>query len=180
MRSGTCHLPFSEILFRRNETQVIHGIEVRGGMEFRQSTGDALALLQALNEFALIRTHLGVIRQGKRSGVRIRATRAIFTVGAPTWSHSVLWYAGTIAHDAYHAKLYHDAKLAHPTARPHADDWTGVAAEKACLGFQRAVLMMLNAPPSILNYVDSQRQNPTYQGRAQAWRRWLDYRKRWW
>jgi hypothetical protein len=180
MRSEICNLQFLKTLFRRDQTQFIHGIEVRGGAEFQRRTGEALALLQSLNEFALIRAHLGVISQGKRSGTRAWTARPIFTVGAPTWGHSVLWYAGAIAHDAYHAKLYDDAKLARPTAQPRADDWSGAAAEKACLGFQRGVLAALDATPSMLTYVDSRRQNPNYQGRNQGWGSWLDYRKRWW
>jgi hypothetical protein len=180
MRSEICNLQFFKTLCRRDQTQFIHGIEVRGGAEFQRRTSEALALLQSLNEFALIRAHLGVICQGKRSGMRAWTARPIFTVGAPTWGHSVLWYAGAIAHDAYHAKLYRDAEFDCPNAQPRADDWNGAAAEKACLGYQRGVLAALDAAPSMLTYVDLLRRNPTYQGRNQGLGSWLDYRKRWW
>lgn len=112
--------------------------------------------------------------------MRAQPTRAIFTVGAPTWQHSVLWYAGAIAHDAYHVKLYRVARLARPPAQPRAEDWTGATAEKACLGFQRGVLAALDAAPSMLAYVDSQLRNPVYQGRNQGRGSWLDYHQRWW
>jgi hypothetical protein len=181
MRSGICNLEFAKILFpRRGQSNFIHGIEVRGGAEFQERTREALGLLQPLPEFALIRAYLGLIRQGKRSGMRAWATPPTFTVGAPTWSHSALWYSGAIAHDAYHAKLYRAAKLARPAAIPRADTWAGAAAERACLTFQRGVLARLDAAPSILAYVDFQGRNPTYQGRNQGWGSWLDYRKRWW
>ena len=180
MPSGISNPKFSKLLFSREQTRLIHGIEIRGSAEFQQRSGEALALLHTLDEFALIRAHLHILRQGKRSGMRARRARATFTVGAPTWGHSALWYAGAIAHDAYHAKLYRDAELARPALQPCADDWTGAAAEKACLGFQRSVLAALDAAPTMLAYIDSQWQNPAYQGRNHGWGSWLDYRKRWW
>jgi len=62
---------FSKILFpHRGQSDSFHGIEVRGGAEFQQRTREALALLQPLAQFALIRAHLGLIRQGKRSGMQ--------------------------------------------------------------------------------------------------------------
>ncbi|MGE5219110.1 MAG: hypothetical protein ACM3SP_19110 [Chloroflexota bacterium] len=174
-------MEFAKIFFSRgSRNDFVHGIEVRGSAEFQGRTREALALLQPLPEFALIRAYLGLIRQGKRSGMRAWATPSTFTVGAATWNHSALWYAGAIAHDAYHAKLYRDAKFHHPGVKPRADAWTGAVAERACLVFQRGVLARLDAAPSILAYLEFQERNPTYQGRNQGWQSWLDYHKRWW
>jgi len=108
------------------------------------------------------------------------AVKPTFMVGNATWRHSALWYAGAIAHDAYHAKLYRDAKGGKHRKEPDSDAWTGVAAEKQCLAFQRQVLLELNAEEKIIAYIDRCAQNPTYQGHTTGWRSWLDYLRRWW
>jgi hypothetical protein len=121
-----------------------------------------------------------LIRQGKRSGMKAWVGEPTFVVGKRTWKHSALWYAGAIAHDAYHAKLYADAKKANRGQEPEADSWTGTEAEKKCLAFQRQVLLELKADEKIIFYLDECGKNPTYQGRNRGWKSWLDYLKRWW
>ena len=155
-------------------------IEVRGDPEFFSQTLQALSLLQPLSEFALIQSHLAAIRQGRRSGVTAWAENPVFTVGAPTWSHSPQWFAGAIAHDAFHAKLFRDAKQHSGSATPQIESWTGKAAERACLLFQSDVLAASGADPMMLEHVQKYLRNPTYQGRSQGIGGWLDYRKRWW
>ena len=107
------------------------------------------------------------------------AKEPTFFVGKPTWKHSAIWYAGAIAHDAYHSKLYAEAKKA-SALEPDADSWTGIEAEKKCLGFQREILSQLNADTHTLSYLDACWEYPTYQGRNRGWKSWLDYHKRWW
>jgi hypothetical protein len=162
------------------KAESVDGIEIRGGADFRRRTREAIALLRQLAVYELIRAHLAVIRQGKRSGVQAWARRPVFTVGAPTWNHSAVWYAGAIAHDAFHAKLYRDATRRNPTSEPATDAWSGKAAERACLAFQREVLLALRADGAMIAHVEKHGENPTYQGRHRGWGRWLDYRKRWW
>jgi hypothetical protein len=156
------------------------GMEISGDGEFRRQTLQALSLLQPLAEFALIQSHLKVIRQGRRSGVTVWAERPVFTVGAPTWSHSPVWFAGAIAHDAYHAKLYRAAKQRAGKRRLNVETWSGKTAERACLLFQRKVLLSLHADTSVVNHVEMHLRDPNYQGRVTGVGRWLDYRKRWW
>jgi hypothetical protein len=171
-------LPFRFSLRRRSD--LIYGIEVGGNTEFLHRTREALTLLQPLAQFEVIQGHLEVIRQGTRSGMKAWADKPTFVVGKATWRHSPLWYAGAIAHDAYHAKLYFDAKGDHGGTEPEADAWTGAKAERECLAFQQQVLLALNADETIICYVDNCAQNPIYQGRNKGWRGWLDYLKRWW
>jgi len=161
-------------------SHVVQGIEIRGGREFLIRTQEALTLLRPLAQFTVIRDHLKIIRQGQRSGMKAWAAKPTFIVGKATWRHSPLWYAGAIAHDAYHAKLYVDAKGDRGGTEPDADAWTGADAEKECLQFQQQVLLALNADETILRYIDNCAENPTYQGRNQGWRSWLDYLRRWW
>jgi hypothetical protein len=167
-------------IFDRRQSEIIDGVEVRGRAAFRVRTREALELLRLSRLFGAARDHIAVIRQGRRSGMKAWAVKPTFTVGKATWNHSVVWYAGAIAHDAYHAKLYLDAKGGNRAQEPDNDAWTGVEAEKSCLAFQRQVLVELNADEKIIAYIDHCAQNPTYQGHATGWRSWLDYLLRWW
>jgi hypothetical protein len=162
---------------RRSER--ICGVEIVGNFAFRRQASDALALLEPLAAFSLIRSHLAVIRQGRRSGVTAWAADPVFTVGAPTWSHSVHWFAGAMAHDAFHVKLYRDAQQS-AGKQPDVDSWSGKTAEQACLLFQLAVLVSLRSDKFIIEHVGKHLENPTYQGRMTRVGAWLDYRKRWW
>jgi len=167
-------------IFGRWQCEVVDGIEVRGRAAFRARTREALELLHLSPMFGVARNHIAVIRQGRRSGMKAWAVKPTFTVGKATWRHSAVWYAGAIAHDTYHAKLYRDAKGENRGREPDNDAWTGVEAEKQCLAFQRQVLLELNADEKIIAYIDRCAQNPTYQGHTTGWRSWLDYLLRWW
>lgn len=168
------------MLFNRVRSTMIDGIEVRGRSEFLLRTGESLALLGRAARIGFIQAHIAVIRQGRRSGMKAWAKKPTFVVGNRTWQHSVLWYAGAIAHDAYHSKLYHEAKNSLGGNEPHADAWTGAEAEKKCLAFQRKVMAELNADPKTIAYLEECAKDPTYQGRNRGWRSWLDYLKRRW
>lgn len=144
----------------------IEGIEVQGSREFVLRTQQSLQLLQSTPQFAVVRPYFGAIRQGKRSGMDVYADPPTYEVGFPTWSHSALWYASTIAHDAYHSKLYHDGEV-----------WTGKEAERVCLKFQREVLIELKAGNELILYLDQLIKNPTYQGDPESEE---DYRRRSW
>jgi hypothetical protein len=155
-------------------------ITIRGRAEFLLRTQESLALLKRSPQFAVIQSNLAIIRQGRRSGMKAWAKLPTFIVGRRTWEHSALWYAGAIAHDAFHAKLYFDAKRENPGRGPDADAWTGAEAEKQCLAFQREALIALEADAKTIAYIDECAKNPTYQGHNRSWRSWLDYLKRWW
>lgn len=157
-----------------------HGIEIRGSEEFVRRTKKSLELLESTSRLGLIQAHLSTIQQGGRSGMKAWADKPTFVAGKPTWRHSALWYAGAIAHDAYHSKLYHDAKNALGGRNPDADAWTGAEAEKKCLAFQRQVLLEIGADAATMAYLEKCAKNPTYQGHNTGWRGWLDYIKRGW
>jgi hypothetical protein len=176
---------------------IVGGIEVRGTADFLARTREALALLGVARRLEFVQANIAVIQQARRSGMKAWLKRPTFTVGKATWQHSARWYAGAIAHDAYHSKLYREAKnalsgatripLASPFGKgrkrgisPAANSWTGAEAEKKCLVFQLQVLRELDAASEILSYVEQCANNPTYQGRNQGWRGWLAYRRRWW
>jgi hypothetical protein len=168
--------------FRRNffyTSQTIDGIEVRGRAEFIRATREALEVLENNIHFPEVQRHVSIIKQGRRSGMHANARRPTFVVGKRTWSHSPLWYAGAIAHDAYHSKLYHDAKAA-AGRTPAADCWTGKEAERKCLAFQIETVKALGAEPRTVAYLEELRKNPTYQGHNKGLRGWWAYFLRRW
>jgi hypothetical protein len=137
-------------------------------------------LLRSTPFFQEIQKYIAVIQAGSRSGMKAYARKPIYVVGKLTWQHSALWYAGTIAHDCYHSKLYHEAKANNQGRDPDPDTWTGTEAEKKCLAFQRQALEALNADGNIIAYVQELQEKPTYQGHTRGWRAWWDYLRRWW
>jgi hypothetical protein len=162
----------------RRRRAVCGGISVIGTADFIQCTEEALQLLRATTHYPDIQRYVSVIKQGRRSGMWAQAKRPTFAVGRRTWSHSALWYAGAIAHDAHHSKLYHDAKRG--TANPPADCWTGPEAERKCLASQIETLKTLGADDATVAYLEKLRKNPTYQGHHKGWRSWRDYLRRRW
>ena len=180
MPYGICHLSFLPLSRKSAAGADNFGIDVRGNRQFRWQTRQALALLYPLAQFELIRRNISITRQARRGGMKAWAKKPTFLVGKPTWRHSVVWYAGAIAHDAYHGELYAGGKTNCTGKAPEADVWSGVEAETKCLAFQAEVLLALNAEPTLIGYVNQWRQNPTYQGCNKGWRSWLDYLKRQW
>jgi hypothetical protein len=168
------------MFFARAQSKIVDGIEVRGGPEFHRQTQKSLDLLKPASQFETIQAHISIIQQGRRSGMKAWRKKPTFVAGKPTWQHSTLWYAGAIAHDAYHSKLYREAKNARGGREPDADAWTGFEAEQKCLAFQRQVFLELGADAATIAYLENCEKNPTYQGRNKGWRSWLDYLKRWW
>jgi hypothetical protein len=148
---------------------MVDGIEVSGRPTFVLRTKEALELLRPTPFFPQIQRAIALIKQGKRSGMKAAAEKPTFVVGKRTWNHSALWYAGAIAHDSYHSKLYHDARES-SGEKPPADCWTGSEAEKKCLAFQIEVLKALHVDEKTLAYLEEVEKNPTYQGHNLGWR----------
>jgi hypothetical protein len=145
--------------FRRRKRETVDNIEVSGSPTFLLRTKEALGLLGLTPFFSEIQRTIALIKEGIRCGMRAYAKRPTFVVGKRTWSHPALWYAGAIAHDSYHSKLYHDARES-SGEKPPADCWTGIEAEKKCLAFQIKVLEMLNADAETVAYLKELEKNP--------------------
>jgi hypothetical protein len=158
---------------------MVDGIEVSGSAAFLLRTKEALELLRRTPFFNVIPRYVAVIKQGKRSGMKAAAKRPTFVVAKRTWNHSALWYAGAIAHDCFHSKLYQEARE-NSGGKPPADCWTGREAEKKCLTFQIKVLETLGADAETIAYLKESGKNPTYQGHNLGWRSWWDYLRRRW
>jgi hypothetical protein len=165
--------------FRLRTSEIVHGVEISGSDEFLSRTKEALDLLRPTPFFSDIQRTIALITQGKRSGMKASAKKPTFVVGKPTWRHSALWYAGAIAHDSYHSKLYHEVR-AITGKQPPADCWTGSDAEKKCLAFQIEVLQSLHADENTVAYLKKLEKNPNYQGHNHGWRSQWNYWKRRW
>jgi len=67
--------------FARKSKETFEGIEIRGKPEFLFCTQQSLGRLQSTSQFELIRNHLRVIHQGRRSGMKAWTVKPTFTVG---------------------------------------------------------------------------------------------------
>jgi hypothetical protein len=151
---------------------VLYGIQIKGQAIFVQKTKAALNLLNSRNGLSVIKQYVGVIQEAKSSGMKAWLEPPVYEVGAPTWNNTDIWYAGTIAHDAYHSKLYHEAKAKNFGKEPDESAWTGKEAEKICLDYQLAILQKIGADKKILDYVAGLAKDPQYQNIPYAARRW--------
>ncbi len=145
--------------------EVLDGIEVQGSPAFITRTREAFVLLRKSPTFQTIKKHIAIIKEGEHSGMHAQLARPTYEVGAATWKHSAMWFAGSIAHDGYHSQLYKEGK-----------PWTGKQAEIECLKIQAQALKEMGADKGTIEYVVNLQANPTYQGEGTM----EDYKKRTW
>lgn len=137
-------------------TKLIHfeTVEIRGTSEFQVRVVSALKLLkaQAADAYSIITNEIGVIEQSKRSGMRAWLKPPKFEMADGT-AYSITWCAGSIAHDSFHSKLYHDYLREKPKTKqvPEAV-WTGAEAEKLCTTHQLTVLKAIGGPTNELDW----------------------------
>lgn len=129
----------------KTPTATTYSIEIVGDAACQNDTAQALDLLKSRAEthYNVIIQYIGIIEcinQG--SGMWAWEEPPRYKVGDATRGGGTLWYAGTIAHDACHSKLYHDGKT-----------WTGEQAEAECVNVQYDALEKMGAPQSTLDYV---------------------------
>jgi Domain of unknown function (DUF4124) len=128
--------------------------EVIGDSRFRSRAYEALALLKSRDSgaHAIVSGYVGRIEQSTHSGMNASADPPTFHMSDATAMYSVTWAAASISHDAYHSKLYHDFKGAHPDAPVPADAWSGTGAEIKCNKFQVAVMRRIGAPQEEIDH----------------------------
>lgn len=95
---------------------------------------------------------MGKIEQAAHSGMLATADPPTFLMSDATAMYSLTWAAATIAHDAYHSKLYFDYKGAHPGTEVPDDAWSGTAAEAKCIKFQIAAMRRIGAAPHEIDH----------------------------
>jgi len=101
-----------------------------------------------------------------------------FDLANRTAYYSVSWCAGSIAHDAYHSKLYHDHLQAFGMPVPD-EVWTGQDKEMECVEFQVRVMKDIEAPASEVFYLSGQ-DGSHYDLDGDSKETWNDYWNRDW
>ncbi|AOW12699.1 hypothetical protein LPB72_16915 [Hydrogenophaga crassostreae] len=131
-----------------------------GDAQFQARVREALALLKTRDArtYVVVTGYVGKIEQAAHSGMDATAEIPTFNMSDATAMYSVTWAAASIAHDAYHSKLYHDHKGAHPNSRVPDNIWTGNIAESKCIQFQIASMRRFNAPQNEIDNTAAQFQ----------------------
>jgi hypothetical protein len=149
-------------------------IQIRGDAACQSDTLAALQLLSAKapTHYATVMQYIGIIQCASQgSGMYAYDNPPLYLVGDATRNAGTVWYAGTIAHDAGHSKLYHDYLSAHPGQAVPDDVWTGQSAEITCLAAQYDALSKIGGTPSQLTYVQNVINTQYYN---------VPYDQRWW
>ena len=131
-------------------TPVANEIEIRGSDEFKAWTAQALELIatRAPDAYREVTQSIKVIESVPAgSGMYVEELR--YAVGDQTaypdgydTDDQLIWYAGTIVHDANHSALCQQGK-----------PYSGKEAEVASLQAQKAALELLSDNPFFANYV---------------------------
>ena len=130
-------------------------VEIKGSKKFEEQVTKALELLRekAPEAHGIVVEYVKKIEQGERSGMWAYKEPPTFEMADPTTFYSITWCAGSIAHDSYHSKLYHDYKKEHPGVMSVPDKvWVGEDAERICIRHQLGVLKKIGAPKQEIDY----------------------------
>jgi hypothetical protein len=138
---------------RSQSARSFDSLVIRGTPQFGQQVESALQMLREKSPegYATVTNYVGVIRQGKHSGMRAEENPPVFDLNDRSAYHSVTWCAGVIAHDSFHSKLYNDHRKTNGSTVPR-EIWVGHEAEKKCLAHQEKVLKELGAPAAEIDY----------------------------
>jgi hypothetical protein len=157
-----------------------YGVQIYGDPQFIEQVEVSLRLLKEKSPDAskLIQRYAPRIEQSNRSGMRAYDDPPTFDLSQKTASCSDSWCAGSIAHDTYHSKLYHEYHDAHEGPVPD-EAWSGQAKELECIHYQANVLRDIGAPPSEITYVD-QLDGSHFDLNGDGKATWIDYWLRDW
>lgn len=128
-------------------------ISIVGSPEYREQVKQALTLLRdkAPDKYKIVKDYVGRIEQNLRSGMDVYQNPPTYQMSDRTAYHSFTWCASTIAHDAYHSKLYHDYKDKNGEPVPY-EVWGGFEAERKCIKIQAETLKQIGAPFNEVSY----------------------------
>ncbi|MEI6462526.1 MAG: hypothetical protein WCO33_02550 [bacterium] len=131
-------------------------IEIIGDDDCENDTLNALKLLSAKapDTYRNVVKSIGIIECAPSgSAMYADETPSRFVVGDNTRTYSIIWYAGSIAHDAFHSKLYHDYLRTHKTQSVPDSIWIGKNAEEKCIAEQSRVLTRLKADKALIEFL---------------------------
>jgi hypothetical protein len=164
----------------RPDDVLIAGVEVRGSPEFVGRIKAALQLLcdRSPDEFDIVQKYVGRIQQAERSGMNADAHPPTLDLSDRTSNYSLTWCAGSIVHDAYHSKLFHDYRTEFGEPVPDSA-WRGKAREMECNQLQMSVLKNIGAPAFELEHL-SRQDGGHFDLDGDGEETWNDYYKRDW
>jgi len=157
-----------------------YGVQIYGNTPFIEQVESSLKLLREKSPeaFELTLRYSPRIEQSSRSGMRAYAEPPTFDLSPKTANYSASWCAGSIAHDTYHSKLYHEYLDAHGEPVPD-EEWGGKAKELECIHYQAQVLRNIGAPEYEIRYVDHL-DGTHYDLNGDGKETWMDYWLRDW
>lgn len=88
------------------DSENINGIQVSGSPAFIAHTKKALSLLDRAGHLELVRKSLKAIKEDEPSGTNVYNSSC--NLSPQLLKKSAIYFAGVIAHEACHSKLYHD------------------------------------------------------------------------
>lgn len=132
-------------------------IAVSGNERFVQTTERALKLLKTkvpkvYEEVVL--PFVKKIKLAQTSGMNLFAKIPTFEVSEETAFRSLRWYSSTIAHEAFHSKLYFDYKNNHRGKVPR-KIYASQNAEVKCIRFQIKTAEKIGASIQDIKYLKS-------------------------
>lgn len=143
-----------KLLFAKSED--FGSLRIFGDKEFKNLTIKILSLIKekTMEDYKFIAKYIKYICQFNKSGVYTYTWPALCTIKKESAMSSDMWYAGTLAHEAYHVYLYKNFKDAcpHSNGVPSEID-SGKDAEKKCLEFESSVLKKIGADQKTINLV---------------------------
>jgi hypothetical protein len=135
-----------------------NSIEIHGKPQFQAQVTNALELLRtkAPDAYEVVAREIGDIRESAHSGMRAWQNPPVFEMADPTAFFSVTWCAGSIAHDSWHSKLYHDYLRNNSNSSRVPDEvWTGESAEKKCVAHQARVMKAIGATHEEIDWLQT-------------------------
>ena len=133
------------------------GITIGGNKRFVTQTKRALGLLKTRSNRIyknVVLPYVKKIKAHKTSGMNVFAKVPTYEVGSKTAFASSRWYASTIAHDAYHSKLYSDYKNKHAGRVPR-KAFASQKAELQCIKFQIKVAKKIGVSAADIRHLKS-------------------------
>jgi len=150
-------------------------IAIVGDGTCKYKTNQALDLLRnkARIHYETVTYHVGVIEcvdQG--SGIYVRETPPRALVGKQIIDAGTIWYAGGMAHESCHSKLYSDYLKNNPqSVSVPSNIYSGKDAEAQCIAVQYHALVLLGATQTSLDHVEKSIE-------SEYWN--IPYEDRWW
>lgn len=134
-------------------------MQIIGGEDFINWIKKSLLLLKikSENEYCIIISYIGEIREWYRSGMEPYKSPPLLNLSRKTAFKSLTWCASSIAHDAYHSKLYHEYLSNQKEKKLQVPDnvWMGTEIELECIEFQIKVSKKIGATREEIKYLKS-------------------------